>query len=279
MAVKRRCELQSLHNHSLYSDGKYSLEEMVLKAIELGFDSFGFAEHSFISWLDQKWLLPEKTKQYQDEIDALGEKYRDRIRLYKGIELDSCSDVDLSGFDFVIGNVHVVPMWDGEYMEYCHSPVSTARKFLFYYDFDTVAFAKDYFDRYLSNFDRAHIDIAGHFDICTKYEKELTNLFDFGSEKYKDLARQVLRAVKEKCDIFEVNAGCVGRGLHPYPSPEPFLLKEIKEIGGKVLVTTDAHAPDLIPLAIDETFELLLSCGFDSIAVLTDHGFEEQKIL
>ena len=39
----------NLHTHSTYSDGKYSLEENVLSAIEKQMRSIGFSDHSFTS--------------------------------------------------------------------------------------------------------------------------------------------------------------------------------------------------------------------------------------
>ena len=38
--------LQNLHTHTTYCDGKNTAEEMVQKAIELGFKSLGFSGHA-----------------------------------------------------------------------------------------------------------------------------------------------------------------------------------------------------------------------------------------
>ena len=38
--------LQNLHTHTTYCDGKNTAEEMVQKAIELGFRSLGFSGHA-----------------------------------------------------------------------------------------------------------------------------------------------------------------------------------------------------------------------------------------
>jgi len=278
---KWKCQFQNLHTHTTYSDGINTPEEMLLAALEKGFSSLGFTEHSYIDSIHETWLLPDRTPQYLAELDRLKKKYEGVIGVFKGIELDSCSDISTEGFDFVIGNVHFCPMWDGGYMEYCHSPLYTIKKYIFYYNFNTFDFSRDYYDRYVSFFEnsRVHIDIAGHFDALTKYAETYPDAFDFESKKYKDLAIEALHAVKKKCDLFEVNAGHMGRGQRSYPCPEPFLLKELKKIGGRVCVTTDAHAPIFLDRCVDEVFELLLACGFDSVTILTDHGFEEQKII
>lgn len=279
MNKKWKCQIQNLHTHTYFSDGKSSPEEMVKAAIEMGFDSLGFSEHSFIENIRERWLLPEKTAQYLAELDRLKEKYEKQIKIFKGIELDSCSQVSTDPFDYVIGNVHFCPMWDGGFTDYCHNSDYTARKFIFYYDFDTVAFAKDYFERYVSFFDRRRIDIAGHFDALTKFCEVHKDLYDFESDEYKRIALEALHAVREKCEIFEVNAGHMGRGIRKYPCPEPFLLRELKNLNAKVCVTTDAHSEELLNRCVDETFELLLACGFDKVTILTENGFEEQRII
>ena len=279
MDSKWKCQFQNLHTHTNYSDGQRSPEEMIKAAIKMGFNSLGFTEHSYISEIYETWLLPEKTPAYLAELDRLKEKYKGTFGVFKGIELDSYSDIPLDGFDYVIGNVHFCPMWDGGYMEYCHSPLYTVEKFFFYYEGDVIAFARDYFDRYVDFFLRQRVDIAGHFDVITKFADTYPDVFNFDSKKYRDMALEALHAVREKCDLFEVNAGHMGRGQRKYPCPEPFLLKELKSMNTRVCVTTDAHDTFYLDRCVDDVFELLLECGFDSVTILTDHGFEEQKII
>ena len=278
---KWKCQFQNLHTHTTYSDGINTPEEMVLAAIEQGFSSLGFSEHSYIENIPEHWLMPDATPDYLAELDRLKEKYAGQIDIFKGIELDSYSNIDTSGFDYIIGNVHFCPMWDGVYMEYCHSPWYTAEKFMFYYDFNVLEFARDYFDRYVSYFEntKTHIDIAGHFDVVTKFAETHPALYNFESQKYRDIALDALHAVKKKCDLFEVNAGHMGRKQRSVPCPEPFLLKELKNIGGRVCVTTDAHATFFLDRCIDEVLELLLSCGFENVTILTKDGFVDQKII
>ena len=276
---KWKCHLQNLHSHTVFSDGGNTPEEMILDAMSKGFDSIGFTEHSYISWIDDRWLMPDRIPEYLALLDELKEKYRGQFSVFKGIELDACSEVPKEKFDYIIGNVHYRPMWDGDYMEYCHHQVYTAKKFMHYYDFDIMEYARDYFEHYLSNFDRTHIDIAGHFDALTKYDNTYPDLFHFDFKEYRDLALQALHATYEKCEIFEVNSGLMGRGQKYVPSPEPFLLKELKNLGAKVCVTTDCHKTEFVDLCFDDVLELLLSIGFESVAVLTDHGFVEEKII
>ena len=105
---KWKCQFQNLHTHTTYSDGINTPEEMVLAAIQKGFSSLGFSEHSYIENIPERWLLPEKTPQYLAELDRLKEKYAGVLDIFKGIELDSFSDIDVSGFDYIIMQTYVL---------------------------------------------------------------------------------------------------------------------------------------------------------------------------
>ena len=49
--------LQNLHIHTTYADGKDLPEEIVLKAIEKGFDSIGFSEHTYNRFSDYPYQM------------------------------------------------------------------------------------------------------------------------------------------------------------------------------------------------------------------------------
>ena len=75
----------NLHTHTNLCDGKNSVEEMVLSAIELDCDGIGFSGHSTIqSSLD--WTMSgSREQQYIEEVRAMKEKYGDRIEILLGI--------------------------------------------------------------------------------------------------------------------------------------------------------------------------------------------------
>ena len=46
----------NLHSHTTYCDGNNTAEEMVLAAIQSGFDVFGFSGHSYLDF-DDSWCM------------------------------------------------------------------------------------------------------------------------------------------------------------------------------------------------------------------------------
>ena len=75
-----------LHTHTIYCDGKNSPEEMVVSAIEKGLDEIGIATHSYFdNDIDSSWCIkPEKVADFQAEICALKDKYRNKIKVLCG---------------------------------------------------------------------------------------------------------------------------------------------------------------------------------------------------
>lgn len=101
-----------LHQHTNWSDGSNTLEEMAQAAIDLGLEYFGITDHSQVAQY-ARGLQPERVRQQHEAIDALKQKLGDRITLLKGIECDiltdgslDYSDDILATFDYVIISVH-----------------------------------------------------------------------------------------------------------------------------------------------------------------------------
>ena len=279
MTGQWRCDIQNLHTHTIYSDGANTPEEMVLAAIEKGFDSIGFSEHSYIKEIPGKWLMPEKMPEYLAQLDMLKEKYADKIKIFKGIEYDSMSTFSTENFDYVIGNVHYCPLIDGTFMPYTSKRYEGKEKILSYYEMDAIAYTRDYYERFTRSMYERKIDIVGHIDTLTKFSKTFGISEFFETKEYRDIALDALRVVKSKCDLFEVNVANISRGIRTCPNPAPFLIRELKALGARVLVTADAHNTDMLDKSIDTGLEILLECGFNTIWVYTENGFKEQKII
>ena len=102
----------TLHNHSNWSDGVNSLEEIVAYLRDdLKLEYLGICDHSK-SAVYAKGLSIERVLQQQEEIDHLNKKFAP-FKIFKGIESDILGDgsLDYPGeilrrFDFVVASVH-----------------------------------------------------------------------------------------------------------------------------------------------------------------------------
>jgi DNA polymerase (family 10) len=101
----------SLHNHSSYSDGMHSLEEMAVHCKSLGFEYLGICDHSQSAFYADG-LKPETVLIQQQEIEKLNVQLAP-FKIFKGIESDILNDGGLDytedilkTFDFVVASVH-----------------------------------------------------------------------------------------------------------------------------------------------------------------------------
>lgn len=100
-----------IHVHTNFSDGKYSLEEIVLESIKNGFKYLLISDHSK-SAVYAGGMNIESVHKQVEEIEYLNKKYSN-IRILKGIESDILPDGSLDypddileKFDLVIASVH-----------------------------------------------------------------------------------------------------------------------------------------------------------------------------
>ena len=75
--------LANYHTHSTYCDGKSSLEETVLAAIERGFSALGFSGHGYTEF-DVRTSMTD-TRGYISEVKRLKEAYKNKIQIYEGV--------------------------------------------------------------------------------------------------------------------------------------------------------------------------------------------------
>lgn len=261
---------QNLHTHSNFCDGKDSPEEIVLKAISLKFDTIGFSGHSPMA------KYSRTLEEYKQEITRLKEKYYDKINVFCGLEFEMYSDCDLSGYDYIIGSTHYFKFGD-DIVGFDRDAQAVQNVIDTYFDGDGLKYAKAYYENVAKMSDYSKFDIVGHFDLVTKHS-ETQLFFDTSSKEYKDAALEALHTVSETSKIFEVNTGAMARGFRTSPYPEPFILKEIKNIGGSVIISSDCHDKNFLNYYFDESLQLIKSCGFGSVSVMTKNGFEQIKI-
>lgn len=268
---------QNLHIHSTYTDGKDTPEEMILEAINRGFSSIGFSEHSYMHFCDfSNQLTPEKYPLYLEEIRSLKEKYQEMIDIFCGLEYEMFSIVPTDGLDYMIGSVHYLKFGD-EILGFDRKLEETKDYINQNFGGDGLKFAKKYFETIVDLPKIADFDIIGHFDLIAK-NNEKGNFFDASSKEYLNAGKEAIHALKGKIPLFEVNTGAIARGYRSIPYPQPEFLKEFKECGFGALITSDCHNKNFVDHYYKEARELLLSTGFKTIWILTNNGFKEVGI-
>ncbi|MBQ2971952.1 MAG: histidinol-phosphatase [Ruminococcus sp.] len=244
-----------LHIHSTYSDGKDSLEDIVLAAIGMGLSKIGFSDHSYTPFDESYCISIEDIPRYIDEISVLKEKYKDKITILSGIEQDFFSTENTDKFDYVIGSVHYIKVDDG------FVPVDETKEILLkaseqYFQGDIYKLIDSYYDTVADVVDKTNADIIGHIDLITKFN-ENGILFNEGNCRY-------IKAYQKACDkllasnkVFEINTGAISRGYKKSPYPSSDIYEYLKSKGAKFILSSDSHSTDTICYNFDKYSNLV----------------------
>lgn len=234
--------LQDLHTHSTFCDGENSPEEMVVSAIKKGLKRIGICVHSPVAFDSGYFAEEEQFPEYQREIARLRKKYKDSIEVLCGIELDIFSEVDTSGFDYVIGSVHYVEA-DGEFFSVDDTFEKLEEGCRKHFGGDCLALAEKYFETAAEVAEKTACDVIGHFDIVAKFNAG-NKLFDESDPRYvaawKAAADRLLKSGKP----FEINTGGMARECRTVPYPALQIIDYIAERGGRFILSSDAHQTD-----------------------------------
>ena len=268
---------QNLHIHTTYADGKDSPEEIIIEAIEKGFDSIGFSEHTYMEFSDYPYQMTiEDMDKYQAEIHRLKEKYKNQIEIFCGLEYELFSETPVKGFDYLIGSVHYLD-FNGKKSGFDRG-VEEVRSFINEnFDGDALKFAEKYFETILLLPQKHSFDILGHFDLLTKTNEQRPFL-DVASKKYLNYGYEAIHNLKGKIPLFEVNTGAIARGYRATPYPQTEFLREFKNCGFGAIITSDCHNKNFIDCHYNRARELLLQAGFNTQWILTSNGFKEVEL-
>lgn len=274
--------LSNAHTHSTFCDGKSTPEEMVQKAIELGYTSLGFSGHSYLPQTeDDPWTMtPENTLRYIQKINELKQSYRDQITLYLGLEMDSFSETDLSPYEYVIGSVH---MYHDKKVDRFLAYDSGTEEFLTLYhevfDSDPIKMAEAYYSQVLDHARALRPSILGHFNLITKYNDAL-HLINEEDPAYKKIAGDILLEAASYAQCVEVNTGAISRGHAKVPYPNEWMLKLLVEHHVPLILTCDCHHKDHLGVGYTDALDLLKKVGCSSLLTLGQRElFEEIPLL
>lgn len=263
---------QCLHTHSVLCDGKDTLEEMVLSAIEKGFDSIGFSGHSYMDIYAEFSMSEEDVKVYKAEIARLQQVYGDRIRIYCGLEKDNYTTLSTEDYDYLIGSVHVMEHPEGLlFIDW--TAERTRENIEKVFGGDGIAYAKHYFKALADLPNHGSFDILGHFDLLTKFNEKEPDLFDTTDPSYRAAATEAAEALVGKVRFFEVNTGAISRGYRTTPYPDPYIIKEMKRLGFGAIISSDCHDRNFLDCGYEDAKRLLKEAGFTEHYVLKDEGF------
>ncbi len=262
----------SVHTHSSLCDGRDSLAEMAAAAFAAGVKYLGFSGHIHTDIPhDQGNVLASGAEEYFAEINRLKAEYAGKMEILLGIEWDSCSgDALPEGLDYWIGSVHNLRGEKGEFysVDWRRDSFCACRDGV--YGGDMMAMIRGYYAE-VARVAAMKPTILGHIDLITKINGD-GSMFDENSAEYRAAALRALECADPKSTLLEMNTGAVARGYREQSYPGDFLLNAWREMGGRLIVTSDAHRTEHLLFGYADAMERAKKAGFGSLAILTLGG-------
>ena len=139
-----------------------------------------------------------------------------------------------------------------------------------YFGGDFYQLARCYYETEAQVYDRLHCTFIGHFDLITKFNDQM-HVLDETNPRYTRPAIETMAYLVEEGVPFEINCGAVNRGLKKEFYPNSFFLRSLHDMGGEILINSDAHQAELLNGAFDRAVKQAVACGFTHTNILV-HG-------
>lgn len=261
--------LADLHTHSIYSfDGKpeSTLQSIAEHAIAAGLSHIAITDHCDIDCELAGLYVPFDKSEVFAAIQALKERYRDRIEILIGLELgggnhcptETRALLDAHPYDIVLASIHNLK----------------EEKDFYYFDFSKIddAAAHAYFDRVITEelelCDIEGIQVLTHLTYMDRYMRKVGRRLDITPhiERLKHLFKRVV----ERGLTLELNTSTLQYG---FTMPTAELLSLYRACGGeRVCLSSDAHTPTCIAQHFPAALALLRTCGFTHLTLPTRAG-------
>lgn len=249
--------MYDLHLHSLYSNDSYpwaSMSNVCDAAALMGLKGICFTDHIDIDY--PGCVEVPNFEKYSSEIDEMIYKYKDKLEVYKGLELGlqphltSENSVFSSkpGIDFILGSIHVVnkkELYKGDFLENKSDEEGISA---YFHDLN----------KSISSF--SNFDSLGHIDVVRRYLRNGEKAFKYN--KYKDVLVETLKALICMGKGIEINTSGKRYGLSSY-HPMTEIIALYKELGGEIItIGSDAHRPEDLAYNFNEVLDLLKSLNY-----------------
>lgn len=264
------------HTHSDFCDGRNSVEEIILAAIEKKFTILGFSSHSLFPHADS-WQMPSaRHEEYFSCVRSLAQKYSDKIKIYCGLEADFVPNLS-SDFawqfgrfspDYLIGSVHYV-LGNGAFFTVDDKAQKVAEGLRRVFKGDGKKAVCEYFSLQREMLRTQRFLILGHADVIRVRNGEL-KFFSESEGWYKKELRATAKEAARAGVIVEINTGGLARGVldDVYPSAE--FLDILHQANVPITFSSDAHEARTLDFAFDRAELAAIRAGYTEAAYFED---------
>jgi len=257
MSPKNKVMKANYHTHTyLCNHAVGNVDDYVKKAIEYGFHTLGMSDHApFIFLQDRSVRMGiEDYPIYLEELRVAADKYKGKIKLYKGLEIEYFTSET---------NHYKDLLKDLDYLTLGQHYIEVDNKLKSVYHLTSIKDLQIYVSTVITAMKTGYFKFVSHPDIFLFSQVELNDEIIY-------LSKLLIEAA-EKYDVaLEINANGIRKGTiyvngkkrYRYPRKEFWELVRGKNI--KVIISADAHKPELLfDEAILEAYKFAKDIGIE----------------
>ena len=270
------------HSHTHYCDGSTHPENYVLSAIESGMVAYGFSAHAPVSFPTDWCVADDEFDAYIKEIQLLKGKYKDKIEIYQGLEIDYIPGVagrrmhlvNKLELDFFIGSVHFVDSFeDGVHWNIDHSREYFEKGLFEIFGGNFKTASEKFYEISKQMIVNDKPNIIGHLDKIKMYNSG-GRYFNEDEKWYRDQVEAVLKSIKASRAIVEINT----RGYYRYNQEELYpswwIIKRLAEEKIPVMLNSDSHSPDELTAGFAYAANILKDAGIRELWALVGNKWK-----
>jgi len=268
----------NFHVHSEFCHGIGSPEEYVKAAIKNNVESIGFSSHAPLPFKKAWTMKEENLKEYCNSVEILKSKYKNRISIFLGFEVDYIpelrrfDDFRALGADYIIGSNHFIGK--DKYGRYQRIESIKTGVII---EKDPEHYIRNYFDSISNMVIHEKPDIVGHFVLIKKINLK-KQYFDQEDKWYQNTVNKTLKIIENSNTIIEVNTSKLTRNSSQWLFPSIDILEKCYSLNIPITLGSDAHIPEDIIAGYTEAFALLRDIGFKTMMTLTSDGWKQRII-
>ena len=232
------------HMHTVYSDGKATIAEMVLSAIKKGMEQITFTDHMPLPWQNNYAMRIDDIDKYKQEIELAQKNNLGKIKINKGLEFEFLpaflpwiqSILD-KGWDYKIVSVHNI------YKNNQPLDVNGSAKdfsiLLKNFDHDIKAVCLEYYTIIQTAVQSGWFDIVGHLDVIKKHGFNYQH-FDDHAPWYRSIVFETLDIIKTQGMKMEVNLSGFNDPVKEQ-HPSKWIIQEAVKRNIPLVLSSDSH--------------------------------------
>lgn len=273
--------IANFHTHANFCDGVGSLNEYVEAALKCGMKYLGFSCHAPIPLTNGWTMRAERATEYLKAVSELKREYKKQIEIYTGMEIDYFEGDTRNVFqryplDYTIGAVHFFadvvndleyPI-DGSIADFEDSVETLCNG-------NVRLFVQKYYETLYEMVKTQKPTILAHLDVIKKNNGDDGRYFNEKESWYREAVLKLLDIVKTNGTIVEINTGGITRHFCKEVYPSGWILKECRQREIPIVITTDAHRPELLDSAYNHGLEAAREAGYTQQMILHNGKWEQ----